>query len=485
MINPFVNTTERKLSKFELIKTVILAPIAIARLIITSVSILLMLLTLYIASIGYSSNEENLSKCAKCCFLINQFVSNFVNGLKRLCCKKKQNTTIYHEMSKIRRCLLFLVQLEARFIMFVLGYIWIKETFPNTKKIIMFPSYLERQGAPKICVANHVSFIDTFYFLSRCVPRSVVIQANVAGPFTWAMNAFSPILVPVTQKQRKQLRDPRDQIHRNLETDILKRPLIIFPEGGTTQSNGLIKFQDGAFLDMQTVQPVALKYTYKNFDPSWTNDVSPIWLMFRMCCQFYNCLSVDYYDPISPNPQHNINVIVIDADETPQPKEIQTSKSLIDNFKKKVFERYSNDPFFVQTPYTLSDSRITSKLFKIKKIPIEYVCMLMGNGKNGVSEICKKTPITREQLERLICRFYSVNPTNDKLNFDQFKNLFTMNSIDITKLFTMFKQNETIDFNTLIRILIMSNENDDRIISCCTMSIDDTPLYSYFINHII
>ena len=205
MTNPFVNTTERKLSKCELIKTIILAPIAIARLIITSVSILLMLLTLYIASIGYSSNEENLSRCAKCCFSINQFVSNFVNKFKRLCCKKKQNTTIYHEMSKIRRCLLFLVQLEARFIMFVLGYIWIKETFPNTKKIMMFPSYLERQGAPKICVSNHVSFIDTFYFLSRCVPRSVVIQANVAGPFTWAMNAFSPILVPVTQKQRKQL----------------------------------------------------------------------------------------------------------------------------------------------------------------------------------------------------------------------------------------------------------------------------------------
>jgi 1-acyl-sn-glycerol-3-phosphate acyltransferase len=367
MINPFVNTTEKKLSRCELIKTIILAPIAVTRLITTFVLMFLMLLTLYISSIGYSSNEENLSKCSKCFFLINQFISNFLNRLKRLCCKKKQNTTIYHEMSKIRRCLLFLVQLEARFIMFVLGYVWIKEIFPNTKKYMMFPSYLERQGAPKICVANHVSFVDTFYFLSRCVPRSVVIQASIAGPFTWAMNAFSPILVPVTQKQRKQLGDPRDQIHRNLETDVLKRPLIIFPEGGTTQSNTLIKFQDGAFLDMQTVQPLALKYTYKNFDPSWTNDVSPIWLMFKMCCQFYNCLTVEYYDPISPILKSSTVDIIIETDDSPQPKEIETDKLLIDNFKKKVYERYASDPFFVQTPYTLSDSRITSKLFKIKK----------------------------------------------------------------------------------------------------------------------
>jgi hypothetical protein len=86
----------------------------------------------------------------------------------------------------------------------------------------------------------------------------------------------------------------------------------------------------------------------------------------------------------------------------------------------------------------------------------------------------------------LICRFYSINPTNDKLNFDQFKNLFAVtNFIDVTKLFNAFKQNDTIGFNTVIIILIMSNENSDQIKSYCLVPIDDTSLYSYLIQNII
>jgi len=498
MINPFINRTEHNLTTRELIKTIIMTPIAIAKMTLTFIMVFFMLITLYVSSIGYSSNDENLSKCSRCFFVINQFIGNCIDNIKMLCCKRKINTTNFHEMSKIRRCLLFFVQLESRFIMLILGYWWIKEKFPDNKKCIMFPSYLERPNAPKICVANHVSFIDAFYFLSRCVPRSIVIQANVAKPFVWAMNAFSPILVPVTQQQREQLGEPRDQIRRNLNTDVLKRPLIIFPEGGTKQSNTLIKFQDGAFLDIQPVQPVGLKYTYNNFDSSWTNDVSPMWLMFRMCCQFYNSLTVEYYDVVKPEQENStIDIVIMETDNKSTDKIITNpiifDKTSIDSLKKKVSSMYENDSFFTQTSYTLSDSRITSKLFKMKKIPVDYVCSLLENGNSGVSDICKKSPITRDQLEKLICKFYSLNNYNDKLDYHQVCALFTNNErtaamrncINIRKLFNNFKYNNVITFKSVIEILISAKENNDKIISCFDMSVDDISIYDYIISQIM
>jgi 1-acyl-sn-glycerol-3-phosphate acyltransferase len=498
MLNPFVNRTENRLSIIELIKTIFMtiSGIALARMILVIILSLLMLFTLFLTSVGYYSNEENLGRCARILFTINQFGSNIVKGCKSIFCKNQlPNNTNFHEMSRTRRCLLFLVQVYARCILYVLGYFWIKETFPGHKNWLVFPSYMEREHGAKICLANHVSFVDSFYFLSRCVPRSIVIQANVVKPFMWALNAFSPIVVPVTQKQREQSKPTKELIHANLESRVLKRPLIIFPEGGTTESNTLIKFQSGAFIDLQPVQPIALKYTYKRFDPSWTNDLSPLWLLYRMCCQFVNHLSVEYYEILRPDlddtksnfseTKHSehlvieMNNISNDAENTNKVKEpngqevldIQNDlcgqDNLIERFKNKVYSRYLNDPFFVNTPYSLSDSRITSRLKSIHKIPISYVTEhILANGVNGVSTICKNSSIHRNQLEKIIVRFYNCNKVTGTLNLVQFTKFMEKCTLfDVNKLFNVIKTTE--DYITFSQVLYMlKNSSNEQIMSC-------------------
>lgn len=491
MLNPFTNKTEQKLSTRELVKTIIMTPIAIIKMIMILGMMLTMLLTLYISSIGYASNDKHLSKISRLFFLINQCFSNVVNRIKTACCKRKINTTQYHEMSKLRRCLLWLVQLQARIIMCVLGYWWIVEKFPNNKKWIMFPSYLERDNAPKICVANHVSFVDSLYFLSRCVPRSVVMHGGMAKPFKWALNAFSPILVPVTERQRAKYGSVKDEISQNVKSSILKRPLIIFPEGGTTEANSLIKFQNGAFSDLQTVQPIALKYTYTHFDPSWTNDISPLWLLFRMCCQMINFLSVEYYNPVSPTnndlPDGQIDIHIDDqiSDIKIKHQEVRTKEVQIEHFKQKVYNLYSADTFFVDTMYSISDSRMVSKLYKTKKVNIDYSCQLLDYGTFGVSVICKNV-ISRADLEKIIYKFYKASNKNSVLTADQLYILFNMNpDINIMQLFNTFKSTSiSISFHDIIRLLNLSYTNDFSVTSCITKSCDDLNAYKFLLESI-
>lgn len=40
-------------------------------------------------------------------------------------------------------------------------------------------------------------------------------------------------------------------------------PLIVFPEGGTTNGRYLLKFKKGAFNAQKRIQPIILKYTVK------------------------------------------------------------------------------------------------------------------------------------------------------------------------------------------------------------------------------
>jgi len=43
-------------------------------------------------------------------------------------------------------------------------------------------------------------------------------------------------------------------------------PLIIYPEGGTTNGTALLKFKRGAFVGLNSIKPVMIKYTSNNAD---------------------------------------------------------------------------------------------------------------------------------------------------------------------------------------------------------------------------
>ncbi|KAK9797382.1 hypothetical protein WJX73_008706 [Symbiochloris irregularis] len=60
-----------------------------------------------------------------------------------------------------------------------------------------------------------------------------------------------------------------------------ERPMLLFPEGTTTNGNFLLPFRKGAFLAGAPVQPVILRYPVNRVSPAWEtiSGLRHIWLM--------------------------------------------------------------------------------------------------------------------------------------------------------------------------------------------------------------
>jgi 1-acyl-sn-glycerol-3-phosphate acyltransferase len=222
------------------------------------------------------------------CLLFNIFLTGY---------NSKDGNGNFVNISPIRRFFLFIPQIFASIGLFILGYYSIDDNIPYFFKF----NYLERTNAPKLIIANHVSFIDTFYFICRGIPSPVASYNVLSLPIVGlTFKKISPILVPMNEKQKLLLPNPKEQITERLthpSVELFRRPLIIFPEGSTKNSKYLFKFQNGAFMNKITYQPVLLNYQFENLDPSWTLDTSDYLLLYLMCCQFYNKLEVRYLEP--------------------------------------------------------------------------------------------------------------------------------------------------------------------------------------------
>ena len=254
-MNPFLTTHKFDLDERIKIAFFILSGIAPLKFIMFIIFGLLTAITLYLSFIGYEKDKE---------------------------------------ISTIRRYFLYIPQIFAYLTLLSLGYFNISE---NINKFNKF-NYLERKDAPKLIISNHVSFIDSFYFLTRGIPSIVTVPNVLKIPFAgFAIKKMGPIIVPTNKEERDTLPNVKDQITNRLLNTNLSRPLLIFPEGGTKNNNYLLKFQNGAFMNNVTYQPILLKYKYKYLDPSWTLDSGTFKLIFLMCCQFVNNLEVIYLEP--------------------------------------------------------------------------------------------------------------------------------------------------------------------------------------------
>lgn len=77
-------------------------------------------------------------------------------------------------------------------------------------------------------------------------------------------------------------------------------PIIVFPEGTTSNGTTLLSFKKGAFAALKPVRPVFLRYGYTSFNPTY--DVMPFLALFILQCCSYN-FTVTYHElpPFIPN----------------------------------------------------------------------------------------------------------------------------------------------------------------------------------------
>lgn len=190
-----------------------------------------------------------------------------------------------------RRWLASPVPLLARVGLFVVGYYWIPVKAPH--------GFDRRHRAlPRVIVSNHVSFIDGLFLLAYLAP-SIAMKADVGA---------LPLLGKVVQTTQPILIDRttvagRQRALQEIATHLAapdRPPLLVFPEGTTSNQDYLTQFKVGSFATGAPCQPVLLRYPFAHFDVSWPPGVTGRYLVLRLLCQVYNRLEVEFLAPYVP-----------------------------------------------------------------------------------------------------------------------------------------------------------------------------------------
>ncbi|KAL7605759.1 hypothetical protein Lser_V15G15853 [Lactuca serriola] len=281
-VDPFRNHTPKIEGVYELVKLLICAPIALARLVLFA----------FCLAIGYLATKFALSGW-----------------------KDKQNP-----MPKWRCRVMWITRLCTRGILFSFGYHWIQRKGKPAP----------REIAP-IIVSNHVSYIDPIFFFYELFPTIVASESHDSMPFVGTIiRAMQVIYVDrFSQQSRKHA---VNEIKRKASSDRFPR-LLLFPEGTTTNGRLLISFQHGAFIPGYPIQPVVVRYPHVHFDQSWGH-ISLATLMFRMFTQFHNFMEVEYLPIVSPSEHHKESAVRF-AEKTGRAMArslnvVQTSHSFLD-----------------------------------------------------------------------------------------------------------------------------------------------------------
>jgi lysophosphatidylcholine acyltransferase/lyso-PAF acetyltransferase len=154
-----------------------------------------------------------------------------------------------------------------------------------------------------VCVSNHVSFVDIFYFLShrKCgfLAKAGVKSAPCVGLLAQAVQCL--FVERQNPNARAAMLGKLSGRVEMAETGHNFNSLIIFPEGTTTNNKGLIDFKKGAFMALKPVRVFAVKYR-SSFSPQ-LNMISTLYLFIGMCLQLRNSLTVfEFEHPLGPVP---------------------------------------------------------------------------------------------------------------------------------------------------------------------------------------
>jgi len=246
-INPFISSLPLY-PRYEIIKCILMAPIAIIKFLV----IIIILLLMYICSLIIVCNIKQ-----------DKLFSNFQNFLVNV-------------MRYLSRALLF-----------VFGFY----------KINFYDFRENNNNKSAIIVANHCSMFDQFIISNfiNCSGASKHDNFNLAFMSTM-LKATQCISIDRTSPESRQ-----DAINKIKERALNKNlpPLIVFPQGTTCVNSCLTSFKPGAFLPGVSIQPVCLMYNFKQLD-LYYGFKSDLYYIFMTLCQFVNyatCVFLPVYDP--------------------------------------------------------------------------------------------------------------------------------------------------------------------------------------------
>lgn len=214
--------------------------------------------------------------------------------------------------------------------------------------------------------------------------------------------------------------------------------VLIFPEGTTSNGRAVCSFKQGAFTPGLPVQPIAVKYPYRFFDPCWSVD-GPGMLssILHMFCQFVNHMEVTYLPVYYPS-----------EEEKKDPK----------LYAQNVRDLIANELGLPTLQHSSEDALFQVQVLK-HRIPLEHF-------KTDIHTMHELLQVDFDGAKELLIRFASAHSRGGRIDFEQFcKFLKLPASEDAKDLFEAFDldQTGTIDFRNLVLGLSSLNAQGDPI----------------------
>ncbi|POM63207.1 Lysophosphatidylcholine acyltransferase, partial [Phytophthora palmivora] len=130
-----------------------------------------------------------------------------------------------------RRIVGFPVPYLLRSLMLLVGYYWIP----------VFPPNFDRRTMPRVIVSNHLTFFDGLYIFTLLSP-SIAMKTDVANLplISRIVQMIEPILIDrgTAEGRKRAMNDITAHV-----ADPSKPPLLVFPEGTTSNQSALTKFK--------------------------------------------------------------------------------------------------------------------------------------------------------------------------------------------------------------------------------------------------
>jgi lysophosphatidylcholine acyltransferase/lyso-PAF acetyltransferase len=198
-----------------------------------------------------------------------------------------------HPLPRWRRRIVFgVLRFFSRFLLLVYGFWRVRE----------FGDLGSRQNLSSgtLIVSNHVSFFDILYFIYAFAPAFVAKKEVLRLPFVGTIAAAMQSIF--VDRERSRTGGTAELIRMRLTSADANAypPLVLFPEGTTSNGDALLRFHSGAFLSGVPVRPLALRYGFWDFDPAFVG-LTP-WRLACILAQPWMSLTVHHLPLYEPSP---------------------------------------------------------------------------------------------------------------------------------------------------------------------------------------
>ena len=188
-----------------------------------------------------------------------------------------------------------LAWLHVRTVLLCCGFNWIRRT-----RIGGNPSKV----APVCLVSNHVSWVDILLFLGEVFPsfvaKATIRKLPLVGVISEAMGCIFVERETRGAGENGAAAAVRARLFARASDPASCPPLLLFPEGTTTNGNFLLPFKTGACLTGAPVQPVLLRYRWRRFSPAWET-ITAARHFFLTVSQLHQSLEVVYLPVYEPS----------------------------------------------------------------------------------------------------------------------------------------------------------------------------------------